>query len=111
MEIPEWRGGVKVTLHLATSCQKLRGQLKELLTEFSDVMSNNPGQTTVVEHQVTTTSTRPIRLSPYRLPHAYRELVHKEIQEMLDAGIIEPSSSEWASPIVLVNKKDGTLRL
>ena len=46
-----------------------------------------------------------------RLPHAYRELVHKEIQEMLDEGMIEPSSSEWTSPIVLVNKKDGTLRL
>ena len=30
---------------------------------------------------------------------------------MLNAGVIEPSSSEWASPIVLVDKKDGTLRL
>ena len=30
---------------------------------------------------------------------------------MLVAGVIEPSSSEWASPIVLVDKKDGTLRL
>ena len=37
--------------------------------------------------------------------------MHKEIQDMLDAGIIEPSSCKWASPIVLVNKKDGTLRL
>ncbi|KAL5516317.1 hypothetical protein EMCRGX_G001610 [Ephydatia muelleri] len=111
-EIPEWRGGGEGDSKVGDRLSEAqRGQLEELLTEFGDVMSNNPGRTTVVEHQVTTTGTRPVRLSPYRLPHAYRDLVHKEVQEMLDAGIIEPSSSEWASPIVLVNKKDGTLRL
>ena len=111
-EIPEWRGGGEGDSKVRDQLSKAqRGQLEELLREFGDVMSNNPGRTAVVEHQVTTTGTRPVRLSPYRLPHAYRDLVHKEVQEMLDAGIIEPSSSEWASPIVLVNKKDGTLRL
>ncbi|KAL5516790.1 hypothetical protein EMCRGX_G002203 [Ephydatia muelleri] len=111
-EIPEWRGGGEGDSKVRDQLSEAqRGQLEELLTEFGDVISNNPGRTAVVEHQVTTTGTRPVRLSPYRLPHAYRDLVHKEVQEMLDAGIIEPSSSEWASPIVLVNKKDGTLRL
>ena len=45
----------------------------------------------------------------YRLPHAYRELVDKELQET-EGGIIETSNSEWASPIVLI-KKDGTMRI
>ena len=111
-KIPEWRGGGEGDSKVGDRLfEAQRGQLEELLTEFGDVMSNNPGRTMVVELQVTTTGTRPVRLSPYQLPHAYRDLVHKEVQEMLDAGIIEPSSSEWASPIVLVNKKDGTLRL
>ena len=39
------------------------------------------------------------------------EQVRQEIEEMLEAGMIEPSSSEWSSPIVLVKKKDGTLRI
>ena len=32
------------------------------------------------------------------------------VQDMLDRGIIEPSKSSWVSPVVLVEKKDGTLR-
>ena len=43
-------------------------------------------------------------------PHAYWETVGAELQQMLEAGIIVRSSSEWASPIVLVCKKDGSLR-
>ena len=53
---------------------------------------------------------RPIWLPPYRLPHAYRESVRAELQEMEAGWVIEPSSSEWTAPIVLVLKKDGSLR-
>ena len=61
------------------------------------------------EHKIDTGSACPVRLPPYRLPHAYRSDIHQELQEML-AQIIKPSTSEWAAPIVLV-KKDGSLRL
>ena len=54
---------------------------------------------------------RPVRLPPYRLPQAYRSDVHQELQEMLTQKIIEPSTSEWEAPIVLVKKKDGSLWL
>ena len=37
--------------------------------------------------------------------------LRKEIKEMLDQGIIQPSTSEWAAPIILVPKKDGSKRL
>ena len=51
---------------------------------------------------------RPVRQPPYRLPHAYRHEVLKELEEMEESGVIE---SEWASPMVLVKKKDGSLRM
>ena len=38
-------------------------------------------------------------------------MVELELKEMLDSGIIEPSASQWSVPMVLVKKKDGTLRL
>ena len=48
---------------------------------------------------------------PYRLPHAYWEEVKQELREMLAEGVIELSQSDWASPIVLVRKKDGSICL
>ena len=87
-----------------------REQLQNLLDHFQDVLSNEPGKTTIAEHNIETGNANPVRLQPYRLPHAYRETVRKDLQDMEENGIIEPSSSEWAAPIVLVKKKDGTLR-
>ena len=52
-----------------------------------------------------------MRQQPYHLPHVYKEAVEKGIELMLRQGIIEPASSEWASPIVIIKKKDDTIRL
>ena len=45
------------------------------------------------------------------VPIHVQEKVRKELQGMLDANIIRPSTSEWSSPIVIVKKKDGGIRL
>ena len=47
----------------------------------------------------------------YRVPNAYKEEVDKKIQEMLDKGMIQLSSSAYASPITCALKKNGTMRL
>ena len=52
----------------------------------------------------------PINQRPYRIPLRKRQIVDQEIDKMLADGIIESSSSPWASPITLVPKKDGTTR-
>ena len=86
-------------------------ELKGLLSEYRDVFSNKPGRTDMLQHHIETRESQPVRLPPYRLPHAYRDTVEKELKEMEACGIIEPSFSEWASPVFLIKKKDGTLRL
>ena len=86
---------------------------KQLLTLLGKhkVFSKKPGRTNMWEHHIKMGDARPVWLPAYQLPHAYREGVAKELKEMEDSGIIEPSSSEWSSPIVIVKKKDGSLRM
>ena len=88
-------------------------QAESFLVEFSDVFSEGPddlGQTSLVQHQIQTGTTAPIKQPPRRLPLVLREDASKAIESMQKQGIIEPSSSPWAFPVVLVRKKDGSIR-
>ena len=49
--------------------------------------------------------------TPYRHPKAYRDEIERAIHELLDLGHIKPSSSPFASSVVMVKKKDGLLRM
>ena len=76
-----------------------------------DVISDDPGRTDLVEHEIETENASPIRLSPYRLPHATHEYLREEVKSLLTMRIIMPSKSPWATPVELVSKKDGSKRL
>ncbi len=80
------------------------------LLQYADVFDESLGHTSVIEHKIDTGSSQPIRQYPRRLPYAYREETKAQVAEMLEQGVIQPSSSPWASPIVLVKKKDGKYR-
>ncbi|GFX74184.1 hypothetical protein TNCV_2912171 [Trichonephila clavipes] len=82
---------------------------KNLKTCFSR-NSSDIGHTTVTQHRIDTADHPPIKQHPRRLPFAKQEEVGTLLREMQENDIIEPSSSPWASPIVLVRKKDGSTR-
>ena len=88
-----------------------QNDLKRLKEQFVDVISDISGRTSLVEYRIDTGDASSIRLPPYRTPQALREVLKKEVKEMLDQGIVVPSTSEWAAPVILVPKKDGTKRL
>ncbi len=93
--------------------QSQKTQLARVLATFQDVFAKNSedlGKTSVVKHEINTGGTRPIRQPARRLPIHQRGVSKEEIDKMLKRGVIEPSSSLWASPIVLVKKKDGSVR-
>ena len=99
------RSATSSRLHKPESCKFFYGN-----SAMYCAVIHEPGRTSIIEHTIDMEDARPIRFAPYHLPHAYREVIHQELQEMEQAGAIEPSSSLWAAPIVLV-KKDGSLRL
>lgn len=85
-------------------------QLRGLVERFSAVFRNEPGCKRVMEHQIPTGPSKPVRLLPYRVSHAHRHALKPVLEEMLERGIIEPSTVEWGFLIVVVGK-DGTMRL
>ncbi len=90
-----------------------REELAGAIYEYRDVFSSGPtdmGRTGLVKHTIDTGDQRPIQLPPRRLPITKQEIEKEEVQKMLDRGVIEPCQSSWASPVVLVTKKDGTTR-
>jgi len=54
--------------------------------------------------------TKPIRLQPYRAGHYARDMIREEVNRMLEAKVVRPSTGEWESPVVVVPKKDGSTR-
>jgi len=85
-------------------------QLWQLLHQFEDIFSDRPGLTHVIEHQITLTDNNPVRCKPYPVPHAIKDSVVEEVREMQRLGVIEKSNSPYASPLLMVKKKDGSNR-
>lgn len=87
---------------------------KALLGKYSEVFSQGEGDlgcTVLVEHEVPLMDDVPIRQRYRRLPPSQLERVKAHIQELLSSGVVRPSCSPYASPIVVVQKKDGSIRL
>ncbi|XP_050046366.1 uncharacterized protein [Dermacentor andersoni] len=88
-----------------------RLQVEAVLTTYDDIFSDLPGKTDVLQCHLELTTTAPIQVRQYPMPFAVRNAVEKEVQDMLKLGIIEKSKSAYQAPIVVVKKKDGTVRL
>jgi len=56
-------------------------------------------------------STAPISKAPYRMAPTELAELKKQLQELLDKGLIQPSVSPWGAPVLFVRKQDGRLRL
>ena len=87
--------------------------LQRLLLSMRSVIAvddNDVGKTDEIHHTITLTDNRPIRHNARRLSPDKAKLTRKLVDDMLEQDIIEPSSSPWASPIVLAKKDGGGTR-
>ena len=88
----------------------------EFLKQYQDCFSESlpgvlpperPEDHTIVEIPGTSPPNRP----PYRVSVAQQEEIMSQVNELLDKGLIQPSSSPYCSPVLLVQKKDGSWRM
>jgi hypothetical protein len=89
-------------------------RVERLLIQYQGVFSSGEfdiGRTTWVKHGIDTGGAAPIRQPLRRSSPTQRAEVERQVEELLAKGLIQPSDSPWSSPVVLVDKKDGSKRL
>ena len=92
---------------------KLAAKVTRQLLEYHDIFSLEPheiGCTDITEHDIKLPDHEPFKERFRHIAPPLVEEVRQHIQEMLDRGAIHPSQSPWCNAVVLVRKKDGSLR-
>ena len=87
--------------------------LVTLLLKNRELFANDdtqPSVTPFMAARIRTKDTHPIRTHPYRRSPTEGKEIKRQVSKMLQAGVIQPSCSPWAAPVVLVPKKDGVMR-
>lgn len=91
-----------------------QNKVRSLLNQYVSVFSTHDGDlgcTNLVSHDIPLVDDIPVRQRYRRIPPSEYEVVKDHINQLLSSQVIRESSSPYASPIVLVRKKDGSLRL
>ena len=89
-------------------------KLEDILWKYRNIFSLNKtdfGRTDLVQHVIQTNDCDPICIRPYRRSLKEEEEIMEEVKSMLEAGVIERSSSPWCFPTIRVSKKDGSKKL
>ncbi|XP_074280997.1 uncharacterized protein LOC141605963 [Silene latifolia] len=91
--------------------EEMEGILQTYAKVFSEPQGLPPSREGH-DHQIPLKyGSNPVSLRPYRFPAAQKDIIEKITQELLDNGVLQHSNSSFASPVVLVKKKDGSWRL
>ena len=88
-----------------------RTEFTDLVKQFSNLFTEAPRTTDLAQHHIKLTSDESVRSRPYSEPYGMRESLRKDIADMIKMGVIRESSSPYASPVVVVKKKDNTNRV
>ena len=86
-------------------------EIRAMLKQHESLWSGKLGEISATKHHIRLIEgARPFKSAPYRAGPKTRELEEEEVKRQLEAGVIEPSNSEWAAPVLFAPKKDGKLR-
>ncbi|KAK8785533.1 hypothetical protein V5799_008101 [Amblyomma americanum] len=104
----------KVSFDLSHVKSREREALAGLLNDYSEVFAASNldlGCCGVIKHRIETGTSSPVYQRAYRIPYSQREEMERQVQDLIDRGIVEHSKSPWGAPALLVEKPDGSYRL
>ncbi|GBL81688.1 Retrovirus-related Pol polyprotein from transposon 17.6 [Araneus ventricosus] len=102
------------TLNFDHLSKEQKSKVINLLNKYNSVFAQDIselGQCGIVQHEIHLTDPVPTRQKPYRVPYQLKAEMKRQINTLLDAGIIQPSKSAYAAPVLLVKKSDDSYRL
>ena len=92
-------------------CKEHRDKLQQILNKYSTVISEKPGRTNIIQHEIHLSEYTPFKSKVYTVPQMLRTKVETELTSLLNEGLIQPSQSQFSSPMVLVKKKNNDIRI
>ena len=102
-----------VESELQNSLAALPKELGEVLDKFQQLFQSPTGLPPIRGHDhaiIVREDLEPVNVQPYRYPQFQKDEVERLIKEMLAAGIIQPSTSPYSNPMLVVKKRDGSWR-
>lgn len=112
------KGGVAQLIHICQGAEPQPSELvpeavQQLVQEHAHLFKNPdslPPQREFDHGIPLLPGVKPVNVKPYRYSPTQKDEIERQIQEMLSHGVIRPSQSLFASPFLLVKKKDGSWR-
>ncbi|GFT50235.1 retrovirus-related Pol polyprotein from transposon 297 [Trichonephila clavipes] len=102
-QLREWGGESLTSAH--------KEKLNLLLESFQNVFKPEGETTNILEHHVNTGNSPPISELPYRMSPVKKEILRKEIEDLLEKDIIEECEYPYGAPVVLIPKSNNQFRL
>ena len=100
-------------LHVGPLDHHQQNLFLQLINDSADICATSQmdiGRTSILKHEINTGNNTPVAKQAYRANPVKRQFIEQEIEDMERRGIIRKSKSPWASPVVVVDKKDNTKR-
>lgn len=103
--------------HILSAPPDMQNDVSDVLKEYRDVFPDElpamlpPNRGIDDVHYITVQpNTKPLAKAAYKTGPNESAIIQKEVQSLLEAGLIKPSKSAWAAPVLLVKKPDGSIR-
>jgi len=87
-----------------------QGKLEKFISQYPDMLNEELGLTRLMEYEIQLLDNTSVRLAPYRLAPPKIHYLREHIKRLLREGVIEPSFSNYSSPMFLVPTSAGGYR-